>query len=75
MNPHDFTLFERSPERPEQSLVDNLSTLCRLSGKSIRYLRRLESVLTLPENAIEAVRNGKLNKTRVQDFLEDIGDS
>ena len=53
----------------------NLNALMKLSGKSAPYVFRLESVLTLPENAIEAVRNGKLNKTRVQDFLEDIGDS
>jgi glycerate-2-kinase len=42
--------------------------ICLISGGG-------SALLTLPENAIEAVRNGKLNKTRVQDFLEDIGDS
>jgi hypothetical protein len=55
--------FERDPERLKGDVAVNLTALYRISGKSIPYLRRLECILTLPENAIEAVRNSKLNKT------------
>jgi len=55
--------LERDPERLKGDATGNLPALCRISGKSTTYLRRLECILTLPENAIEAVRNSKLNKT------------
>jgi hypothetical protein len=55
--------LDRGPERLKEDVAVNLTALCRISGKSITYLKRLECILTLPENAIEAVRNSKLNKT------------
>ncbi len=33
------------------------------------YLRRLESILTLPNEVIEAVKNGTLNKAQAQVFV------
>jgi len=70
----DLITYERDPQRPERDVAGNLPALCRISGKSTTYLRRLECILTLPENAIEAVKNGKPNKAQAPVFLEDIDD-
>lgn len=65
-------LLERSPERLKESTAVNLTALCRISGNSTPYLKRLESILTLPETAIEAVRKGQLNKSQAQAFAEKV---
>lgn len=70
---NDIITYGTSSQKLQTSKLDVLDGLRKLSGKSITYLKRLESVLTLPENAIEAVRNGKLNKSQAQVFVENIG--
>jgi len=59
----DITIAELSPDKVGTDKLSVLEAIRKISGKSMKYVFRLESVLTLPENAIEAVRNGKLNKT------------
>jgi len=68
----DLITSETNRDKLQTVKLTVLEAIRQLSGKSTPYIRRLESVLTLPENAIEAVRNGRLNKSQAQVFVENI---
>jgi len=57
------------PNRVKNEVAVNLTAIIHISGKSMPYLRRLESILTLPNEVIEAVKNGTLNKAQAQVFV------
>ncbi len=59
----DLINSETNRDKVQTGKLPVLEAIRQLAGKSTTYIRRLECILTLPENAIEAVRNGKLNKT------------
>lgn len=53
-------LLEREPDRVKKEVVDTVSTIVKISGKSLRSLERICSLLKLPEEIQNALREGKL---------------
>jgi hypothetical protein len=53
-------LLARDPDRVKKEVVDTVSTLVKISGKSLRSLERLCSILRLPKEIQNALREGRL---------------
>ena len=53
-------LMEREPERVKKEIVDTVSTIQKVAGKSLRSLERVCSLLKLPEEVKTALRDGLL---------------
>jgi len=51
-------LLEREPARVKTEVVDTVSTIQKISGKSLRSLERVCSLLKLPEEIQNALREG-----------------
>ena len=51
-------LLEREPDRVKTEVVDTVSTIQKISGKSLRSLERVCSLLKLPEEIQNALREG-----------------
>ncbi|HOS06349.1 MAG TPA: ParB/RepB/Spo0J family partition protein [Syntrophorhabdaceae bacterium] len=69
----DIIKVELKPETAEKTSVVNLTTIQRLSGKSISYVKRLVSVLKLPPEAIEALKNKLINMAQANALVGYIG--
>ena len=52
--------LEREPDRVKKEIADTVSTIVKISGKSLRSLERVCSLLKLPEEIQNALREGKL---------------
>jgi len=53
-------LLEREPGRVKKEVVDTVSTIVKISGKSLRSLERICSLLKLPEEIQNALREGAI---------------
>jgi len=61
----DITKVEMKPETAENLTVVNLTNIRILSGKSMSYVKRMVSILKLPPEAIEALKNKKINNVQI----------
>jgi ParB-like chromosome segregation protein Spo0J len=66
-------LLERAPDRVKKEVVDTVSTLAKISGKSLRSLERLCSILRLPTEIQNALREGRLNVSQGYIFAANLG--
>jgi ParB-like chromosome segregation protein Spo0J len=55
---NEMILLEREPERVKKEVVGTVTTIQKITGKSITSLRRSFSLLKLPEEIQNAVREG-----------------
>lgn len=69
----DITKVKLKPETAENLTVANLTTIQNLSGKSMSYVIRLVSILKLPPEAIEALKNKKINMSQAGVFVDNVG--
>jgi len=53
-------LVERDPDRVKKEVVDTVSTIMNISGKSLRSVQRTCSLLKLPEEIQNALREGAI---------------
>lgn len=53
-------LLEREPERVNKEVVDTVSTIQKIAGKSLRSVQRICSLLKLPEEIQNALREGTI---------------
>ena len=51
-------LLEREPDRVKKEIVDTVSTIGKISGRSLRSIQRTCSLLKLPEEIQNALREG-----------------
>jgi len=57
---NSFILYERSPERLANDFVVTVTTIAKLTGKSISSLKRVFAFLRLPGELQEALRTGQI---------------
>lgn len=69
---NNLLLHERDSERVKNDFVDTVSTIQKISGKSMRSVRRLLSLLLLPEAVKNAFKEGKLNLTQCYLFASNL---
>jgi hypothetical protein len=65
-------LLEREPERVKKEIVDTVSTIQKIVGKSLRSLERTCSLLKLPEEIQNAVREGMIGVSQGYIFAANI---
>jgi len=64
--------FSSKPESVEKELSDILSEIVKIAGKSIKYIERLVSILKLPDEALETLKNKQINMSQALVFVEHI---
>jgi len=69
----DITKIKLKPETAENLTVVILSIIQKLSGKSISYIERLVSILKLPSEAINALKNNQISMAQALVFVGNIG--
>jgi len=73
---NDIQNYERDPERLINRITGELPVIKEIiiiSGKSASYIKRLESILRLPDDVLKAVGEKKLGKYQALVFVENIG--
>jgi hypothetical protein len=65
-------LLEREPDRVKKEVVDTVSTIVKISGKSLRSLEMTCSLLKLPEEIQNALREGKLGVSQGYTFAANL---
>jgi ParB-like chromosome segregation protein Spo0J len=66
-------LLEMAPDRVKKEVVDTVYTLAKISGKSLRSLERLCSILRLPTEIQNALREGRLGVSQGYLFAANLG--
>ncbi|HNS55593.1 MAG TPA: ParB/RepB/Spo0J family partition protein [Smithellaceae bacterium] len=64
--------FSSKPDNLENELTDILSEIVKIAGKSIKYIERLVTILKLPNEALETLRNKQINMSQALIFVEHI---
>ncbi len=67
--------YYNRPDKVERKTADILSAIEKTSGKSMKYAERLVSVLKLPVEAQEALKNEALNMAQAIIFVKNINHS
>ena len=64
--------YDRDPERVLEALAGTVAAIVNISGKSVRSLKRIFSLLRLPEAIRQALRTGQIGVTQGYLFAEAI---
>jgi hypothetical protein len=72
---NDLFTYTTRPEKLKRDVALIINALEKISGKSISYIRKLVTLLRLPEEAISAVRSEALGLTRAIVFSENLNSS
>lgn len=64
--------FERDPGRVKSEVAGTVPAIQKISGKSITSIRKLLSLLKLPENIKKALLDGKINLTSAYIFAANL---
>jgi len=69
---NDLFTYTTRPEKVKKESALIISAIEKISGKSIGYIRKLVQLLRLPEEALNALKNGSLGITQAIVFSENI---
>jgi len=64
--------YARDPERVKSEFTAQLAVIVKCSGKSITFIRRILSLLRLPGEIQQAIREGKIGLSQSYLFAENI---
>ncbi len=69
---NNLMLFARSPERLKNEFVDTVSAIQNISGKSMRSVQRLLSLLRLPNEVKKGLSEGKITLSQGYVFASNL---